>query len=141
MHASEGPAAGVAEAAPAARVGGRPSAGSRLPGWPALVVAVLALVGVAIRVSYADQTLFADELSTYWIITTNGLAGAISTVHSNAEITPPLYFAASWLTTQIGHAPELVRAPSLVAGAASIPLIYLLGLRTVGRRLRSSRRR
>ena len=54
-------------------------------------------------------------------------------MHSNAEITPPLYFAASWLTTQIGHSPELVRAPSLVAGAASIPLIYLLGLRTVGR--------
>jgi hypothetical protein len=58
----------------------------------------------------------------------------LSTVHSNAEITPPLYFAAAWVTTQLGHAPELVRLPSLIAGALTIPAVYALGLRTVGRR-------
>ena len=54
-------------------------------------------------------------------------------MHSDAEITPPLYFVAPWLTTQLGLTPELLRAPSLLAGVATIPLIYLVGLRTVGR--------
>jgi mannosyltransferase len=107
----------------------------RLPGNPAtLVVALVTLVGAAIRIAVAGDALFADELSTYWIVTAHGPRGVLSTVHSNAEITPPLYFVLAWLTAQLGHAPELVRAPSLVAGIASIPLAYLLGLRTVGRR-------
>lgn len=98
-----------------------------------LLVSALVGLGLAIRLSVAGESLFADELSTYWIIERHGLFGALSTVHSNAEITPPLYFVLSWLTTQIGSAPELVRAPSLVAGMATIPMVYLLGLRTVGR--------
>ncbi len=100
---------------------------------PLLAVLALTTVGVAFRVVAARDALFADELSTYWIVTTHGLGGVISTVHSNAEITPPLYFVASWLTTQAGHAPELVRAPSLIAGALTIPAVHALGVRTVGR--------
>ena len=64
----------------------------------------------------------------------HGLADVVSIVHTDAEITPPLYFVASWLTTRIDLTPELLRAPSLLAGAATIPLVYLLGVRTVGRR-------
>jgi hypothetical protein len=97
------------------------------------LVGLLTAAGLALRLVLAHQSLFADELSTYWIITAHGLGGVLSTVHSNAEITPPLYFVASWLTSQISHAPELVRAPSLIAGTATIPLVYLLGVRTVGR--------
>ena len=63
-----------------------------------------------------------------------GSRDVISIVHTDAEITPPLYFVAAWLTTRIGVSPELLRAPSLLAGAAAIPLVYLLGVRTVGRR-------
>jgi hypothetical protein len=100
---------------------------------PALLVAALTLVGFAIRLRFAGQSLFADEIATYWVITGHGVGGVISTVHSNAEITPPLYFVLAWLATQISHAPEFVRAPSLVAGTAAIPVVYLLGLRTIGR--------
>jgi 4-amino-4-deoxy-L-arabinose transferase-like glycosyltransferase len=131
MHVSE-----VAEPATAARSGEPPGAARRLldsQALPGLLVALLTAAGFAIRLVVAHQPLFADELSTYWIITSHGLGGVLSTVHSNAEITPPLYFVAAWLTSQISHAPELVRAPSLIAGTATIPLVYLLGLRTVGR--------
>ena len=54
-------------------------------------------------------------------------------VHT-AEITPPLSFLLTWLTTRLGESPELVRLPALVAGIAAIPLVYLLGVLTVGRR-------
>jgi len=99
-----------------------------------LIVAALAAAGVALRLALARQSLFADELSTHWIVAGRGLGDVISVVHTDAEITPPLFFVASWLTTRIDLAPELLRAPSLLAGAATIPLVYLLGARTVGRR-------
>jgi uncharacterized membrane protein len=97
------------------------------------IVALLTLLGAALRLKVAGQSLFADELSTYWIVSTNGLGGVVSTVHTNAEITPPLYFVLAWLTTQIELTPELVRAPSLVAGIAVIPVTCVLGLRALGR--------
>ncbi len=100
---------------------------------PWLIVGLLTLIGVALRLAVANQPLFADELSTYWLITDHGFLDLFSAVHSNAEITPPLYFVAAWATAHLSHAEELVRAPSLVAGTVTIPLVYLLGVRTVGR--------
>jgi mannosyltransferase len=99
-----------------------------------LIVAALTAVGVALRLAVANQSLFADELSTRYIVAGRGLDDVVSLVHTDAEITPPLSFVASWLTTRIDVTPELLRAPSLLAGAATIPLVYLLGVRTVGRR-------
>lgn len=105
----------------------------------ALALAILIVVGAVIRLVVARQSIFADELSTYWIVATHGLGGVLSLLNGtypgiqHAEITPPLFFVASWLTSQLGHAPELVRAPSLVAGTLTIPAVYLLGVRTIGR--------
>jgi mannosyltransferase len=101
---------------------------------PFLTIALITGVGTALRLVVGGQSLFADELSTYWIVTGRSLGDVFSVVHTDAEITPPLYFVATWLTTRIDLAPELVRAPSLIAGVATIPLVYLLGIRTVGRR-------
>ena len=98
-----------------------------------LVLVIATAVGAALRLSVAGQSLFADELSTYWILDTNGLWGVISTVHTDAEITPPLFFVLSWFTTRIELTPELLRAPAVLAGSATIPLVYLVGARTVGR--------
>lgn len=103
------------------------------PARPLALVVALTGLGMALRVAVAGQSLFADELSTYTIISTNDLWGVLSSVHGDTEITPPLYFVATWLTTRIDLSPELLRAPSLLAGGAAIPLTYLLGLRTVGR--------
>ena len=90
-----------------------------------IAVAALTVVGLVLRVELFGESLLADELSTRWIVSTNGLAGVWSTVHTDAEITPPLFFVLSWFGDQLYDAPEMVRLPSLVAGLASIPLIYL----------------
>ena len=99
----------------------------------ARIVAAITVVGAAMRLVVLHDSLFADELSTYWIISGRGLGGVISTVHTDAEITPPLYFVLAWLTTRLDLTAEMLRAPSFLAGVAAIPLVYLLGLRTVGR--------
>lgn len=99
----------------------------------AAAVLVLTLVGFALRVAVSQQDLFADELSTYWIVATNDLGGVISTVNSDAEITPPLSFVAAWLSTQVDLSTEWLRAPSVLAGTLTIPLVFWVGARTVGR--------
>ena len=122
------------------RGAGALSAARRLPLSPA-VLAVLALtaLGGGLRAVVAHQSIFADELSTYWISVSHGLGGVLKLLYStgriqHAEITPPLSFVASWLTTRLGSSPELLRLPALLAGTATIPLVYAVGLRTVGRR-------
>jgi hypothetical protein len=103
--------------------------GRRFP----ILVALLVVTGFALRMIQMGNPLFGDELSTLWIIRNHGFFESISVVSSNAEITPPLYFMLSWLTTQLGSAPELVRIPALIAGTLAIPMSALLGYRTVGR--------
>ena len=98
-----------------------------------LVVLAMVVVGGILRFVVARQDLFGDELATYWVVSTRGLRGVVETVSTTAEITPPLSFVLSWLTTRLGLSPELVRLPALVAGIASIPLVYAVGMRTVGR--------
>ena len=110
-----------------------PNAVNRFGTRAAGLVAAITVVGAAVRLVILHDSLFADELSTYWIISGRGLGGVISTVHTDAEITPPLYFVLAWLTTRLDLTAEMLRAPSFLAGVAAIPLIYLLGLRTVGR--------
>jgi mannosyltransferase len=105
------------------------------PSWSPLLAAVagLTLLGFLIRLAEFDQSLLGDELSTYWIVHDHSLGDVLSSVRSNDEITPPLYFVLGWASLKLGPDPEWVRLPSLVAGTAAIPLVYLLGARTVGR--------
>lgn len=99
---------------------------------PALVVGATA-VGFLIRLLNFDQSLIGDELSTYWIVHGRSLKEVLDLVHSDAEITPPVYFVLAWLTSKLGSDPMWVKFPSLIAGTASIPLIYYLGARTIGK--------
>jgi hypothetical protein len=99
----------------------------------ALLAAVATAVGFALRVALVDQSLSSDELSSYWDVTWHtGFGGVLDVVHSDAEITPPLYFLLAKLTTQIDATPAMIRLPSLLAGTATIPLTYLVGKRTIG---------
>jgi uncharacterized membrane protein len=131
----------VASPAPASmhppRAGRRSAVRPSLP--ELLAVAALTIGGALLRVLVARQSVFADEISTYWISATHSLGGVLSLLYStsrihHAEITPPLSFLASWLSTRLGTSPELLRLPALIAGSATIPLVFLLGLRTVRRR-------
>jgi 4-amino-4-deoxy-L-arabinose transferase-like glycosyltransferase len=115
------------------RASERQAAGGAETGLAAALVVALTLMGAALRVAIVQQDLFADELSSYWIVSANDLAGVVSTVNSDAEITPPLSFVSGWLATRVELSPEFLRAPSLVGGILTIPGVYLLGLRTVGR--------
>ena len=121
--------------------GDTPAAGWRSLSARSVLSALLALtvLGAIPRVIVAHQSVFADELSTYWISATHSLGDVLSLLYSSgriqhAEITPPLSFLLSWLTTRAGHSPELLRLPALLAGTATIPLVYLLGRKTVGAR-------
>jgi Dolichyl-phosphate-mannose-protein mannosyltransferase len=100
--------------------------------YPVVAVAGLTLLGLALRIASFDEGLFGDELSTYWIVSDNSLGDVVSSVRSTDEITPPLFFVLGWLTTSLGDNPEWVRLPSLIAGTVSIPMIFLLGARTIG---------
>lgn len=104
-----------------------------------IAVVALTVLGAVLRAIVAGQSLFADELSTYWISATHGFGGVISLMYGidripHPEITPPLSFIASWLTTRLGRTPELLRLPALIAGTITIPAVYLLGIRSIGRR-------
>lgn len=105
---------------------------------PVVLVALMVLGGL-LRFIVAGQDLYADELATYWIVGTNSLPDVVETVGTTAEISPPLGFILSWMMSRIASgvsidlAPELIRLPALIAGIVSIPLVYSIGTRTVGR--------
>lgn len=101
--------------------------------WPILIVGLLTALAFGLRLHQYGLSLLGDELSTLWIVENHDLGGTLQTVAGDAEITPPLYFVLAWFATKFGSAPELVRLPALISGTACVPLIYLLGLRTVGR--------
>jgi hypothetical protein len=99
-----------------------------------LVAAGLTLLGLALRLVYFDQqSLIVDELSTAWVVTGNALGEVIDRVQTDQEITPPLYYVVAWLSSKLGDSTAWLQAPSVVAGTATIPLVYVLGAKTVGR--------
>lgn len=98
----------------------------------ALAVAALTVAGMALRLAAVDQALFGDELFLHAIVADGGLGDVLSEVH-DTESTPPLHFLLAWASAQLGDPTIWVRAPSLALGSATIPLVYLLGVRTVGR--------
>lgn len=98
-----------------------------------LLLGGIVAAGSVLRGIQFGNPLFGDELSTLWIVENHGFFETVSLVHSDAEITPPLYFVLAWFTTQLGSAPDLVRVPALLAGLATMPLIGVLGARTISR--------
>jgi hypothetical protein len=98
-------------------------------------VGVITVVGLLLRLPSFGDSLFGDELSTYFIVTGHSL-GRINYLlqgHS-VDLNPPLFFALAWMAERFGDGASALRIFSLVAGTAVVPLTYLLGVRTVGRR-------
>lgn len=94
---------------------------------------MIAVAGIVLRVPSLGDSLFGDELSTYFIVEGHSLREALAIVKGPQEATPPLYFAIAWIFSRLGDSPELLRIPSFLAGVSMIPLTWLLGVRTVGR--------
>lgn len=102
------------------------------PHVDAWIVGVLTLIALALRWACVHQSLFGDELFLYSDVHGHSLGEVFSAVH-DTEKTPPLYFILGWIFARGSDPTVLVRVPSLVAGAATVPLVFLLGRRTVGR--------
>lgn len=112
-----------------------PARSSRFGGSRAALVAVcaLTLLALVLRRPGLHQALYGDELFTYDIVTRTGLGDLLAKVR-DTSITPPLHYLIAYASQRLGNPPVAVRVPSLLAGAATVPLVYLLGMRTVGRR-------
>jgi mannosyltransferase len=106
---------------------------TRRPSPMVLAVGALTLLALGLRVAAMDESFFGDELFTHLIATRPDLHAVLAGVRSTLEISPPLYFVVAWLFGKIGDPFVWLRMPSLLAGVATVPLVYVLGARTVGR--------
>ena len=104
--------------------------------WPpssaSLFVIGVSLIGLALRLPSFNDSLFGDELSTNYVVNGFGVGSVLHIVLSDQEGTPPLFFFLTWLTKGFDGI-EGLAVVSLLAGIGSIPLTYMLGVRTIGR--------
>jgi mannosyltransferase len=94
-------------------------------------VAALTLIvvaGLAVRLLAARPGFLGDELFTY-VIANHDSLGAVMDGVQTTENTPPLYYVLAWASLKVTGVPELVRLPSIVAGAATVAVAGLLGRR------------
>lgn len=96
------------------------------------VLVPLVVAGLVLRVLCARQSLYADEASTYWV-TQRPFGDMLEVIANRMEITPPLSFVATWFPTRLGDGVLAYRAVPVLAGVAFIPVVYVVGIRTVGR--------
>jgi len=99
----------------------------------ALLVGGLTAVGLIVRLIAAEQSLFGDELFTYQVAAQPSPIEAFA-LFRRIEANPPLYHVLAWAGARIGDPPLLTRLPSVLLGSASVPLVYLIGTWTLGRR-------
>jgi hypothetical protein len=97
-----------------------------------VLVGAFAALGLALRVPELGQGLWGDELLANRDVD-HDFGGMLAALTSGPENSPPLYFTLAWLSRRLGGDPALIRLPSLILGTATIPLVALLGSRTVGR--------
>ena len=98
--------------------------------WVVLGITILAAL---LRALAIGQTSWGDELYLYEIVHGNGLGRAMEIVRGT-ESTPALYFVVAWAAAHVGGDDFLwIRIPALLFSVATVPVIYALGLRTVGR--------
>jgi 4-amino-4-deoxy-L-arabinose transferase-like glycosyltransferase len=95
-------------------------------------VVLLTAAAFVLRVSGLGQSLYGDEIFTHDLVSGAGLTSLLSGVH-NTSITPPLHYVLAWLFAHFGDDRVWIRVPSLLAGTATVPALWALGKRTVGR--------
>jgi hypothetical protein len=102
-----------------------------------LLLGCITAIGLLVRLPSFQDALFGDELATYYVVTRHDFDRIIWLLQGNSvtgDLSPPLFFLVAAATERLGDATDLIRLGSLLAGTAAIPLTYLLGVWTVGRR-------
>jgi mannosyltransferase len=91
-------------------------------------VSLLTVTALAIRlVRLGEQSLWLDEAFS-WLVASRPLAEGLEIARVNF-VNPPLYYLLLHPVAQIGHSEALLRLPSALFGAATVPLLYALGRR------------
>jgi len=88
-------------------------------------------VGGVLSALAAAPGLLGDELYTFAVVDRDSAADVMDGVRTT-ENTPPLYYLVAWMVTKISGSPELIRLPSLLAGAGTVAVVGLLGRRVFG---------
>jgi mannosyltransferase len=100
--------------------------------WVAFPVVALTALAAALRLSGFGESIIGDEVLTFAVATKPRLGDLVPAIQAT-EDNPPLYYLLAWASSKLGDANSLVRLPSLVFGVGTVPAVYLLGVRTVGR--------
>jgi mannosyltransferase len=100
------------------------------------LLAILLLAGSLRFYGLEIQSLWADELSTWYNSGKDNLSEVIAMARAGRqEATPPGYFILMYFIEKyFGDSESLLRLPSAVAGVLSVPVIYLLGRRLYSQR-------
>ncbi len=99
-----------------------------------IVAGLTALAAVLRFATLGAQAYHHDEIVTASRVLRDGFQHAMEAV-GFSESAPPLYYALAWLWTQVTGTGEFgLRSLSAVAGVATVPVAYLLGVELRGRR-------
>lgn len=101
------------------------TAATARPPW--VLLGAITALAFALRLSAIDQSLFGDELLTYDIVGRHSLIDVLRALRAAPESTPPLHYALAWAATKVGDPTVSVRIPSVLAGTATVPVVYGLG--------------
>ncbi len=99
------------------------------------ILAGLTVLAAALRfATLGVQSYHHDEIVTASRVLRDGFGHAMDAV-GFSESAPPLYYALAWVWTQVTGTGEFgLRSLSALAGVATVPVAYLIGLELRGRR-------
>ena len=99
-----------------------------------MAVASLTVIAGALRFAgLGTQSLWFDEALTA-IVLDSSLVDTFETLRDR-EATPPLYYAVAWLWTRVlGEGDVALRSLSALLGTATVPAVYVAGMRLASRR-------
>jgi hypothetical protein len=99
-----------------------------------IVAGITALAALLRFLTLGVQSYHHDEIVTATRILSGGFGHAMDAV-GFSESAPPLYYALAWVWTQLTGTGEFgLRSLSALAGVATVPVAYLIGLELRGRR-------
>ena len=96
---------------------------------PLIPLIALTIVACGLRAATIEaQSFWDDELFTVWIVRMD--FGDMLRAWYDSEVTPPVYYVATWLWSQLfGTGEAGLRSLSLLAGTAAVPIAYFIGSR------------